>query len=400
MRLPDRGEVKNHREIYLDNNATTQCRDEVVRAIRRCLARGAQNPSSAHSSGLRARESLEYSRQQVANLLGCSAEHVLFTSGATEANNQALLSVGRRSRAPGIRTVVTTTIEHSSILETCEYLERNGTRVVRVGVDDQGRVRMRDLIDVVPSADLVSVQWANNETGVIQPVAEIATFCARHNVPFHSDGAQAIGKIPLALDATDLPLVSITSHKIHGPPGIGALYVRNRSLIRPHQWGGTQEQGLRPGTENLLGIVGFGEACELRNRTMASVSYNMSQLRDELEAGVLAEIPEASVNGSGAQRICNTTNIRFDGLDGQAMVAQLDAQGLRCSQTSACTNQRPEPSHVLRAMGLTEEEAWSSIRFSVSEFTKQSEVVAAVEIIKDVVSRLRHMGYSTTSRAS
>jgi cysteine desulfurase len=259
---------------------------------------------------------------------------------------------------------------------------------------------MPELFEVVPGAALVSIQWANSETGVLQDVHKVAAFCNALDVPFHSDCAQAFGKVALDLETSIVGLASVTAHKLHGPPGVGAIYAKNRGFLKPRQRGGTQEHGIRPGTENLPGIVGFGHACELRRMDLASSLEKMRLLRDDLESRILDAVPEATVNGAGAERVCNTTNIRFGDLDGQAMVAQLDALGVRCSQTSACTNQRPEPSHVLRAMGLTEDEAWSSIRFSVSEFSTQDDVVGAVEAIKQVVCNLTRTRSLVRSRAS
>jgi cysteine desulfurase len=377
--------------VYLDNNATTQPLAEVCEAIVRVLGDGLGNPSSAHSDGDRARAWIRSAREAVAALIGAAdPSSILFTSGATESNNMLLSSVVRtRSEARSVR-IVTTAVEHSSVLKPCERLQAAGIDVVIVPVGHQGRIDLAALeTAITPATVLVSVQWANNETGVIQPVAEISRLCRSAGVRFHIDAAQALGKIPIDVGTLPVDYMSLTAHKFHGPAGIGALYVRDRTTLTPLQLGGPQEEGLRPGTENLVGIVGFGTAAALRLARFSEVQQHLCRVRDHFESIVLRDIPDVTVNGDVSQRLCNTTNLQFAGVDGQALVARLDQAGVRCSQSSACTNRRPEPSYVLRAMGLSDEEAYASIRFSVGEWNTIEEVERAAGAIAEFCKRLR-----------
>jgi cysteine desulfurase len=382
-------------EIYLDNNATTQPLPQVREAMLAVLGEQFGNPSSTHASGDRAREAVRHARESVAQLIGADPSEIIFTSSGTEANNMILASVLRPGG--GTLRVVTTDVEHSSIPKYCEYLRALGVDVVSLPVDRAGRLSLADVeAAVTPETTLVSVQWVNNETGVIQPVDEIGALCRSRGVPFHTDAAQAVGK--LAIDVTRLPIdfLSFTAHKFHGPQGVGGLYVRNPRWLMPMFYGGAQEFGLRPGTENVPGIVGMGKAAELRLAKFTETQGFLRELRDRFETLVLDMVPDVEVNGDTSQRVGNTTNLLFRGLDGEALVAQLDLAGVRCSQSSACTNARPEPSYVLRAMGLTEDEAYASVRFSVAEHNTGEEVEYAAQQIMDICQRLR--AFSTNAR--
>lgn len=374
-------------EIYLDNNATTRPLPEVRHAMLEVLAGGFGNPSSVHGAGERARACLRHAREATAALIGADPEQVVFTSGGTEANNLALLSGFDPDHGP-IR-LVTTSVEHSSVLETLRLLKHRGVDVVYLPVDASGLLDL-DHLDaaITPGYSFVSVQWVNNETGVIQPIRKIARLCQERDVPFHTDAAQAAGKVQI--DLSDLPVdfLSLTGHKLHAPVGVGALYCRAPGKLRPQSYGGPQERGLRAGTENLPGIVGLAAAVELRRRRFDHVVGKMAALRDSFEQTLLERLPGIKVNGSREHRVSNTTNLRFSGVDGQALVARLDQAGLRCSQSSACTNRRPEPSYVLKAMGLSEDEAYESVRFSVSEETTEEEIARAVEVIVELHQRL------------
>jgi cysteine desulfurase len=369
-------------EIYLDNNATTRPLPEVVEAMLEPLRSGFGNPSSAHSAGDRARERLRTAREAVAELIAAEASDVVFAGSGTEANNMVLASVLATSQKTP--RIVTTTVEHSSVLRMCEHLESSGVEVVYLPVNGDGCLSLADVEEAVtPETGLVSIQWVNNETGVILPVEEIGALCRERGVLLHTDAAQAVGKLKLAVSLLPVDFLSLTAHKFHGPQGVGALCVRDRRRLQPLLHGGDQEAGLRPGTENLPGIVGLGKAAALRAGRLGSVVARLTELRDLFEQDVLSAIPGTKVNGDTSRRICNTTNLRFPEVHGEAMVARLDQVGVLCSQSSACTNQRPEPSYVLRAMGLSEQEAYASIRFSVSELNTKEEVqVAAARVVE------------------
>lgn len=377
------------REVYLDNNATTRPLPEVREAMMRVLGENFGNPSSAHSAGDRVRESMVAAREAVAQLVGVEADQIVFMGSGTEANNTVFNSVVQRAKKKWVR-IVTTTVEHSSIVKMNDYLSARGVEVVSVPVDRCGQLVWEALAEAVtPDTDLVSVQWVNNETGAILPVERIAWLCQSRGVLFHTDAAQAVGKLPVS--ATELPVnfLTFTAHKFHGPQGIGALYVRSSKELLPLLWGGSQEGGLRPGTENMPGIIGMGTAAKLRLERLEDVQAMMDSLRDDFEQAVLDRVPDVEINGDPDMRVCNTTNLLFRDVDGQALVARLDQEGVRCSQSSACTNQRPEPSYVLRAMGLSEAEAYASIRFSFSEFNTVEDVDDAVAHLARLCEQLR-----------
>lgn len=377
-------------DCYLDNNATTKVLPEVRQAVEEAMAVGFGNPSSSHAAGDRSRAFVLRSRDALAALIGAEPESIIFTSGGTEANNMILRSVplGRN----GTASIVTTAVEHSSILRTCEYLESQGVRVTYLPVDKAGLIDLSELeAAVVPGTCLVSVQWVNNETGVVQAVGEIAGICRTRSVPFHTDAAQAVGKLGIEVKRLPIDFLSLAAHKFHGPQGVGAVYARSRRLLRPLLFGGDQEAGLRAGTENLPGIVGMGKAAEMRRSRLERIQAMLRQLRDRFEERVFHLVPESFVNGAAARRVCNTSNLRFPGVDGQALVARLDLEGFRCSQGSACTSRRPEPSYVLRAMGLSEEDAYSSVRFSFSEENTVAEADGAAEAVARLCRELRAM---------
>lgn len=374
--------------VYLDNNATTQPLREVREAMAGALATSWANPSSPHSAGASSRKLLSRARRQVADLIGAREEHVIFTSGGTEANALVLLSAARLEG--GSPAVVTSSVEHASILHACDRLEERGTSVLRLPVDALGRVDPTELDRLLrrEPASLVSIQWANNETGVLQPIGELARISHEHGVTFHTDAAQAVGKLEIDVEDGPIDLMTLTAHKLHGPPGVGAVWARAPRSLSPLVGDGTQESGVRPGTENLPGIVGFGVAAEHRGGRLREIRSRGQDLRDNFEARILANVPGARLNGSAQHRVWNCTNLCFPGIDGQAVVAQLDALGICASQTSACTTGIPEPSHVLVSMGMTPADAFSSVRFSLSELNDEEEVVWAADQVVEVVSRL------------
>ena len=367
------------RDIYFDNNATTEPLPEVIEAVAEAMSVGPTNASSVHGAGQRARNALAKARAQTAAIVGARESDVVFTSGATEANNLVLQSL--LGRLTGYR-LVTSVVEHSSIIETARFLERRGVTVTLLPVDENGLISEQDLGDAIVSAKtLVSIQWANNETGVIQPIERFVNLAHGRGAIFHTDAVQAVGKLPLSLSEVPVDLLSVSAHKLHGPMGVGALVGPGLKHVSPLLYGGSQEAHLRAGTENVPGIVGLGRAVEIRSARVATVTQTTSALRDRLEAALIAGGLLAAVNGGTTSRLPNTTNLQFAAVDGEALTIRLDQQGVRCSQSSACTNQKPEPSYVLRAMGLTESQAYSSIRFGFSEMNTAAEVDIAVETI-------------------
>jgi len=380
------------REIFLDNNATTQPLPTVVDAVVAAMSDSFGNPSSSNRAGERSRRLLHESRDAIAELIGAPSDSVYFTSGATEANNWALQRMCMKPKT----SLVTCEIEHSSIKSLCEVLENQGTEILRLSSDSLGRIDPGQFEEAITSeTTLVSVHWVNNETGMIQPVEEIAAICRERGVMFHTDASQAVGKLPVNVETLGCDFLSFSAHKLHGPQGVGGLYIRPGVRLFPLMFGGSQESGRRPGTENLPGIAGAGVAASLRHAGIGDTIARLRQLRDRFETAVLTQIPDIFVNGDPSHRICNTTNLRFEGVDGQALVARLDQQGVRCSQSSACTNQRPEASYVLRAMGLSESQAYASVRFSVSVLNSNEEIDETVRILAELVPQLRRFSQLT-----
>ena len=373
-------------EIYFDNNATTRPLPEVTEAVREAMGGGFGNPSSAHSAGERARRRMNLARERTSALVGCSPEELIFTSSGTESNNMVFYSCTRKKENP---RVVTTQVEHSSIMKMCSFLELNGVHVEMLEVDRRGVLDVRRLEDAVSGkTDLVSVQWVNNETGVTQDMAGISEVCRKNGVLLHTDAAQAVGKLEVDLEELHVDFLSFTAHKISGPQGAAVLYAKDRLLVNPFLFGGFQEEGFRPGTENLPGIAGLGTACEIRRARLEQAIGKMRELRDRFEKTITGSIPDTSVNGGG-ERVCNTSNIHFGGTDGRKLVSLLDESGIRCSQSSACTNFEVAPSYVLTAMGLGEQHAYSSVRFSFCPENTPEEVQRAAEIIREKCEFLR-----------
>jgi cysteine desulfurase len=374
-------------EIYLDNNATTRPLPDVIKLMLPILSSGFGNPSSSHSAGERVRGCIKEARKQLGQLIGADPNNIVFTSSGTEANNMAFYSATRGKN--GRCRILTTTVEHSSIRKMCSHLRIRGVDIILLPVDSSGHIDLEELRQLVrENIDLVSIQWVNNETGVIQPLAEIVAICHEHGKVIHTDAAQAVGKSEVNVDDIAVDFLSLTGHKFHSPQGIGAIYCRDKFLLAPIFFGGFQENGFRPGTENVSGIVGIGKAAELRRKNLEVHIETMRELRDHFESKVLEMVPNTSVNGDPANRICNTTNILFGGIDGRILLKKLDTKGIRCSQSSACTNSQPEPSFVLKAMGRTDEEAYSSIRFSFSIENTIQEVDRAVDVISSTCEDL------------
>jgi len=379
------------RRIYLDNNATTRVAPEVFEAMKPYFLEDFGNASSIHWYGQRARAAIEQSREQLARLLNARPNEIVFTSGGTESDNMALFGIVEASRS-GQKHVITTTIEHSAVLQTAEALEKRGVRVTYVPVGPNGVVDPADVEKAIgPDTVLISVMHANNELGTIQPLEEIGRLARERDIYFHSDAVQSVGKIPVDVEKLGVDLLSLSGHKLHGPKGVGALYIRRGSVLRPLMYGGHHERDRRPGTENVSGIVGLGKAAELAGEHLAAEIERVGALRDRLEQGILAGVPLAAVVGDPSRRLPTTTNISFDYIEGEGFVIAMDLRGVACSTGAACSSGSIEPSHVLTAVGRSREQARSSIRFSLGHFNTAEDIDGALEVLPRVVEQLRSL---------
>jgi cysteine desulfurase len=376
---------------YFDHNATTPVSPEVIQAMVGCLAEVYGNASSIHHFGQLAKQRLETARRQAAALVGCQPQDIVFTSGGTEADNLALFGVVRHAKRTQ-KHVVTTAIEHPAVLNACAQLEREGVAVTYVRVGSTGVVDPDDVRHALrPSTMLVSVMHANNELGTVQPLPEIARITREAAVYLHSDGVQALGKFPVDVAALGVDLYSMSGHKIYAPKGVGALFVRKGTRMSSILFGGHHERERRPGTENVPGAVALGCAAECAARLLPACQAELAALRDRLEAGILTRIPDTGTNGARERRTPNTSNIYFDGIEGEALVIALDLRGFAVSTGSACSSGAVEPSHVLTAMGLTPERARASIRFSLGRSNTIEQVDALIEAVEDSVQHLRRI---------
>ena len=376
------------RRVYLDNNATTPVLPEVFEAMRPYFAEHFGNASSIHHHGQETRAAVERARESVAALLGCRASEIVFTSGGTEGDNLAISGLTR----PGDH-VISSTIEHHAVLNSCKHLEEMGCEVTYVPVDGRGLVDPEDVRRALrPRTKLITIMMANNETGVLQPVEEIGKIAAEADVYFHTDAVQAAGKVPIDVKRLGCDLLSISGHKLHAPQGVGALYVRKGTLLQPMFYGGSHERSRRAGTENVPGIIGLGRAAELATEGLERGNLaRMSAIRDRIEKKILSEIEATGVNGEGAPRVPNTTNIHFDYIEGEALVIALDLKGLAVSTGAACSSGAIEPSHVLTAMGLPPEVARASLRFSLGKQNTEDDVEFALDLVPPTVARLREL---------
>ncbi|MGH9714737.1 MAG: cysteine desulfurase family protein [Candidatus Acidiferrales bacterium] len=374
---------------FLDYNSTTPVDPEVLAAMLPYLAENFGNASSIHSVGQSARAGVDHARESVAALLGAKAAEIVFTSGGTEADNLAIFGVVAASTAAK-KHIVTTAIEHDAILHSCQELERQGIAVTfvpvgRGGIVDPGEIRRA----LRPETILISVMQTNNELGTIQPIEEIGKIAGEADIYFHCDAVQAAGKLPIDVNRLAVDLLSVSAHKIYGPKGIGALYVRSGTPLEPRFFGGHHERDRRPGTENVPGIVGLGKAAELARKNLAADTSRITAMRDRFEAALLAAIPSVRVTGERTRRVGNTTNLTFAGAGGEAMLIALDLQGVAVSTGAACSSGAVEPSHVLLAAGLSPDEARSSLRFSLGRPTTDKEIDHAIAVVAAVVERLR-----------
>lgn len=379
--------------IYLDNNATTRVDPLVREEMAPFFDELYGNPSSPHEFGGQVERHLTIARNRVGDLLNCSPKEIVFTSGGTEADNLALRGI--LAANPDKRHIVTTQVEHSAILMTCQELEKQGFEVTYLGVDGDGRLELGELEAAIrEDTALVSIMWANNETGVLFPIEEISDLCRSKKVLLHVDAVQAVGKIPIDLKRIQVDLLSLSGHKIHAPKGVGALYVRTGVRLKPILWGGHQERGKRPGTEPAPLIVGLGKAAELAGEHLPTEQTSVRRMRDRLEDGLVRTIPNLRLNGADSSRLPNTVNVCFCGVEGEAMLLLMDQHGIAASSGSACLADQLEPSHVLLAMGVSAEDAMGAVRFTFSRYNTEDEVDRVLETIPSLNEKLLGLSQS------
>jgi len=378
--------------IYLDHNATTPVREEVLEAMLPFFAKSFGNSSSAHALGLLPKERKEQSRERLAALLGCRAEEVVFTSGGTESDNAAVKGAAFALRERG-NHIITTAVEHHAVLHACRYLEKHfGCRVTCLPVDGEGLIDPAAVVEAMgDDTILVSVMMANNETGVVGPIAEIGRATRERGVLFHTDAVQAVGKIPVAVEDLNVDMLSLSAHKLYGPKGVGALYVRRGVEIDPLMHGGGHEGGHRAGTENIPGIVGLGTAAGLAMEELATEVPRLTELRDYLWKRVSGEIPDVRLNGHPVQRTPNTANISFPRIEGESALMMLDKEGIALSTGSACSSEDLEPSPVLKAMGVDTIDARGALRFSLGQSTTKEQIDTVMDHLPGIIERLRAM---------
>jgi cysteine desulfurase len=387
------------RRVYLDNNATTPVLPKVFEAMRPYFAEHFGNASSIHHHGQETRAAVERARESVAALLGCRSSEIVFTSGGTEGDNLAISGLARAGDH-----VISSTIEHHAVLNSCKHLEAIGCELSYVPVDGRGLVDPDDVRRALrPNTKLITIMMANNETGVLQPVEEIGKIAADADVNFHTDAVQAAGKTSIEVKRIACDLLSISGHKLHAPQGVGALYVGKGTILQPMFYGGSHERSRRAGTENVPGIIGLGKAAEIAKQALDRGDLaQMAAMRDRIEQTILSEVEATGVNGEGAPRVPNTTNIHFDYIEGEALVIALDLKGLAVSTGAACSSGAIEPSHVLTAMGLSPEISRASLRFSLGKQNTEDDVEFALALVPQTVARLRELSpvYNRTTVSS
>jgi cysteine desulfurase len=379
------------RRVYLDSNATTPMRPEVAAAMIPVFAEDYGNPSSIHWFGQQAKSLVDDARQHVARLVHAEPSEIVFVSGGTEADNLAIRGIAEAQKAKG-RHIITSKIEHHAVLHTCKDLEKQGWEITWLPVSGEGLVDPEEVRRAIrPDTVLISIMHANNEIGSIQPIEEIGAIAETADIYFHSDGVQAVGKIPVDVKKLKVDLYSISAHKIHGPKGVGALVVRKGTTVKPEMTGGGHERSRRSGTENVAGIVGFGQAAKMAREGLEAEIARMKELRDRLEGGLVARIPSIHVNAEKAPRLPNTSNIMVDFAEGEGLVISLDLKGVAVSTGSACSSGSLEPSHVLTAIGKTPDEAHGSLRFSLNAMNTAEDVDYVLEVLPGIVERLREL---------
>lgn len=376
--------------IYVDNNATTKVAPEVFEAMLPYFKEDYGNPSSMHTFGGKVDRNIKEARASVASLLGAAPEEIVFTSSGTESDNTAIWAAIQSN--PDKKHIITSRVEHPAVKNLFEYLSKNGYRVTFIPVDSKGRLDMDYLFkNLTDNTAIVTIMWANNESGVIFPIEKISQIVKERGAVFHTDAVQAVGKIPIDLNKIDVDMLSLSGHKLHGPKGIGALYVRKGTKFSPFLIGGHQESGRRGGTENVASIVGLGKASELAAAYMEEENTRVKQLRNKLESKILKQIPNTIINGDRENRLPNTTNVSFEYVEGESILLMMDELGICASSGSACTSGSLEPSHVLRAMGVPFTAAHGSIRFSLSIYNTEEEIDFIIEKLPPIIKRLREM---------
>ncbi len=385
------------KRIYLDHNATTPVEPSVLEAMLPYFSGDFGNASSIHTFGQRARAAVETAREQVAALLNARPQEIVFTSGGTESDNHAIFGVfASAARAATSSTaiphIITSSIEHEAVLNTCQALEKQGVSLTYLPVDRAGLIDPEAVREAIRHETmLITLMHANNELGTVQPLKEIGRIAAEADVCFHTDAVQSVGKIPVDVKELQLDLLSLSGHKLYAPKGVGALFIKGGTRLRQFLYGGHHQRGFRPGTENVPGIVGLGKAAELARLSLQSDAARIAALRHRLEQGLLARVPDTQANAARAPRTPNTCNVTFSGIEGEALIIALDLKGLACSTGAACSSGAVEPSHVLTAIGLSAPEARATIRFSLGRHTAESEIDAALEIVPAAVAQLRQL---------
>ncbi|MBD3344296.1 MAG: cysteine desulfurase NifS [Chitinivibrionales bacterium] len=376
--------------IYLDNNATTMTAPEVVEAMMPFFGEYFGNPSSIHKFGGSVRKYVDRAREEVASLLKAKPDEIFFTSCGSESDNQALKGFLKKHKSK--TRIITSAVEHPAVLNTCRLLREEGVSVKEISVDENGMLNMDEFYHAQIDEDtLVSIMWANNETGVLFPIRELSEYVKSKGGTFHTDAVQAVGKLSIDMSAIPVDILALSGHKLHAPKGVGAIYIREGTAVAPLITGGHQEDGMRAGTENVPYIAGLGKACELAAGTLQEETVQESKLRDKLEKALLEQCPGAKLNGHPEKRLPNTTNISFEFIEGEAILLMLDEHGIAASSGSACTTGSLEPSHVMRAMGIPYTFAHSSTRFSLSRYTTEEEIDKVIEVMPGIVKRLREL---------
>ena len=377
--------------IYLDHAATTAISPEVLEAMMPCLTESYGNASGVYATGREAHRILDRARKQSAEAIGATPPEICFTSGGSESDSWALIGTAAANRGKG-NHIITSAIEHHAILRTCEWLEKQGFEVTRLPADEEGRIRPSDLEQAIrPGTILISIMAANNEIGTIQQTAEFGKIAREHGIPFHTDAVQAMGAMPVDVNAWQADLLSLSAHKFHGPKGTGLLYIRKGTRIDPLIYGGAQERGLRAGTENVAGIAGMGKAMEIAAAGIPERAARETALRERLKAGLQAAVSGIRINGHPTDRLAGNLHVTIPGVDGEAMLLRLDLAGIAASSGSACTSGSTEPSHVLEAIGRTDEEIKSSLRLTIGEENTEAEIDETIRKITEIAADLRSM---------
>ncbi|MGP8023119.1 MAG: cysteine desulfurase NifS [Methanobacterium sp.] len=377
--------------MYMDHSATSPVDIEVFNAMKPYFVESYGNASTLYSLGREARRAMESSREKVASIIGANTDEIIFTSGGTESDNIAIKGTAYRFKRRG-NHIITSNIEHPAVDETCKYLEKNGFEVTYLPVEKDGIVNSSDLEDAITDKTiLITVMHANNEIGTIQPISEIGEIARENKIYFHADAVQSVGKIPVNVEELNVDMLSLSAHKLYGPKGVGALYIKKGVRVEPIIHGGGHEKGIRPGTENVAGIVGLGKACEIAENNLEEEAQYLTSMRDELIKRVLSEIDESYLNGHPTKRLPNNINFRFTGIEGESLVLHLDSKNIASSTGSACSSKKLEASHVLMALGLKEVQAHGSLRLTLGKENKVEDIDYVIESIKNAVDTLRKM---------